>query len=216
MDITQAVSSNILEKWLNRDYLDIKKLEKLRKSFQKQKPFPNLELNDFIKEEKAVLLLKELSKEKFFPKESDLFKFKQTNDFISADGKILKEFRSLLMSKEFISLISYVTNEKLTGNVDVNGSLYENTDHLLPHDDRLEDRKVAFIYYLSTSSKKDGGALLLFSSKKGDPIKAIKSINPSANTFAFFKVSPISFHQVEEVLSKKQRITINGWFHGNK
>lgn len=216
MDIAQAVSSNTMKKWISKEYLDIKKLDNLRKSFQNQKPFPNSELSTFIKEEKAVLLLKELSKEKFLQKESDLFKFKQTNDFISTDSNILKEFRSFLMSKEFISLISYVTKEKLTGNIDVNGSLYEKTDYLLPHDDRLEDRKIAFIYYLSTLSKSEGGALLLFSSKDNVPVKAVKSINPTANTFAFFKVSPLSFHQVDEVLSKKQRITINGWFHGNK
>ena len=216
MDIAQVLSSNILRKWLKPGYLDIKKLEKLRKNFQIQNPFSNLELNSFIKEEKAVLLLKELGKEKFSQKESDLFKFKQTNDFVSSDSNVLREFRYFLMSKEFTSFMLYITNEILTGKVDVNGSLYENTDYLLPHDDRLESRKIAFIYYLSSLSKKEGGALLLFSSKNGEPIKAVKAIEPTANTFAFFKVSPISFHQVDEVLTKKQRITINGWFHGNK
>jgi len=32
--------------------------------------------------------------------------------------------------------------------------------------------------------------------------------------FLFFEVSPVSFHQVSEIISKKSRISISGWFHG--
>ena len=105
MDIRQAVSSRILNHWLNKGHIDLKNVEKFRREFQNQKPFPNLEINDFIKKELAVELLKALSEEKFYPKEADLFKFSQTNDFVSTENDILKEFRSFLMSDEFISFI---------------------------------------------------------------------------------------------------------------
>jgi hypothetical protein len=42
----------------------------------------------------------------------------------------------------------------------------------------------------------DGGALDLFASENGKPTKVAKSICPSFNAFAFFEVSPASFHQV--------------------
>ncbi len=38
---------------------------------------------------------------------------------------------------------------------------------------------------------------------------------PSRNTLAFFEVSPKSFHQVAEVLTRdKTRLSVGGWFHG--
>lgn len=47
------------------------------------------------------------------------------------------------------------------------------------------------------------------------PKQIVKSLIPSWNTLVFFEVSPISFHQVSEVLSEeKSRLSISGWFHG--
>ena len=51
----------------------------------------------------------------------------------------------------------------------------------------------------------DGGALDLFSSENGKPTKVAKSICPSFNAFAFFEVSPASFHQVDILLIIKHR-----------
>jgi len=39
------------------------------------------------------------------------------------------------------------------------------------------------------------------------------SIVPCWNTFCFFEVTPTSFHQVSEILSSKERVSISGWFH---
>jgi Rps23 Pro-64 3,4-dihydroxylase Tpa1-like proline 4-hydroxylase len=60
-------------------------------------------------------------------------------------------------------------------------------------------RRIAYILYLVPEdwSSEDGGALDLFSSQNGQPSKVIKSILPSRNAFAFFEVSPASFHQVD-------------------
>mgnify|MGYP003342408719 CR=1 FL=1 len=49
---------------------------------------------------------------------------------------------------------------KLNKKVDLFASLYQDTDFLLPHDDKLESRKIAFIIYLSNLEKKDGGEVL--------------------------------------------------------
>ncbi len=201
----------MLKEWLNDKYLDNKETAKLREIFLNNKPFPYIELVGLLKKEKIDPLIKAISKESFVQKESDLFKFSQTNDFISTENKELRKFRDFLASKEFISFMQKITDERLkTGKIDCNGSLYQDTDFLLPHDDQLEGRKIAFIYYLTTLYDKDGGELSLLDSKS---VKVVNKIKPKLNSFAFFKVSDISFHQVEEVIGDKQRITINGWFH---
>lgn len=67
------------------------------------------------------------------------------------------------------------------------------------HDDELEGRRVAFIFYLVPEdwSKEDGGALDLFSvDAEGQPDKVVVSKVPKWNSFLFFEVSPVSFHQV--------------------
>ncbi len=66
---------------------------------------------------------------------------------------------------------------------------------------------------------------------QGDPTVPVTSLVPKWNSFVFFEVhqllahslrrqraiaqvSPVSFHQVSEVLSKKTRLSIHGWYHG--
>jgi hypothetical protein len=46
------------------------------------------------------------------------------------------------------------------------------------------------------------------------PHDIVKSIVPVRNSFVFFEVTPNSYHQVSEVLSDKDRLSISGWFHG--
>lgn len=195
--------------------MKINNWNKFENSFAKAEPFPYLEIKNFLSDEKAKNILKALLKEKFYEKESDLFKFLQTDDLNFAKNKCLLEFRNFLCSKEFIDYMGKITNIKLKyGVVDISGSIYRNTDYLLCHDDRLEGRKIAYLFYLSDFTLKEGGSLNLFSSKKGLPDKVIKKIFPKFNTFVFFEVSDLSFHEVEEVLTDKQRIAIGGWFHG--
>jgi Rps23 Pro-64 3,4-dihydroxylase Tpa1-like proline 4-hydroxylase len=212
---TVLVFMLMLQDWLNQEYVQEKKIKELNKKFKSNKPFPYLELKNFLKDEKVAAISKALSQEPFFEKESDLFKMKQTNDFVSTGNVILKQFRDFLASKELISFMEKITGSKLKfGVVDCGGSFYQDTDFLLPHDDQLEGREIAYIYYLSTLTAKDGGALEFLASKNKKATKVVKRLYPSFNTFKLFKVSPVSFHQVEEIVSDQQRISINGWFHG--
>uniref|UniRef100_A0ABI0P0H6 Prolyl 3-hydroxylase OGFOD1 n=1 Tax=Bos taurus TaxID=9913 RepID=A0ABI0P0H6_BOVIN len=90
-------------------------------------------------------------------------------------------------------------------------------DALLCHDDELEGRRIAFILYLVPPWDASlGGTLDLFSvDEHFQPKQIVKSLIPSWNTLVFFEVSPVSFHQVSEVLSEeKSRLSISGWFHG--
>nr|XP_036857368.1 prolyl 3-hydroxylase OGFOD1 [Manis javanica] len=91
------------------------------------------------------------------------------------------------------------------------------TDALLCHDDELEGRRIAFILYLVPPWDRSlGGTLDLYNvDEHSQPKHIVKSLIPSWNTLVFFEVSPVSFHQVSEVLSEeKSRLSISGWFHG--
>lgn len=200
--------------WINNSYLSPNITTILQKKFRAAKPYPHLQLPNFLKKEVANKLLKELKKEKFDLKESDLFTFFQTSDLVTTNNLFIKEFRSFLCSAEFILLMTRITNLQLKKNsIDLAGTLYTNTNHLLPHDDQLENRKIAFMFYLTSLKKEDGGALGLYTSKNNAPTKITRKYSTQFNTFFFFQVSPVSFHEVEEVLTDTQRITLSGWFH---
>lgn len=173
-----------------------------------QKPFPHLQIDGFLKKKEADELFKKLKKQKFYQKKSDLFQFSQTEDMLRS--KDFKGLISHLASKGFIAYMEKTTGIKLNGKMDLFGSLYKDTDFLLPHDDRLPGRKIAFMIYLSDLKIKDGGAFLLY--KKN---KIAKRIVPIFNSFVFFEVSPGSLHGVEEVIANKKRYALSGWFYGN-
>lgn len=89
----------------------------------------------------------------------------------------------------------------------------------MPHDDRLEERKFAFIFYLSPEWREEfGGLLHLFDHipEENRPITIAKSLLPKSNSFVFFQVKANSWHAVSEVLSEdKPRLSLNGWFHAD-
>lgn len=211
LDASKSLLKNpLLKKWIQEKYLQSAYVKQGAVSFAQLKPFPHLEISDFFIPEKLIEVLKALTTEKFFFKEADLFKFRQTQDFLGSENATLQEFRRFLSSPDFISYLSLLTGAALKSHsIDISATLYEDTDFLLCHDDQLEGRKIAYFIYLSTLEKGDGGTLQLFN--KDFQIEA--SISPRFNTFAFFEVSSKSFHEVAEVLGEKQRIAITGWFH---
>ena len=209
-------SDPTLKEWMNHKYLDTQLLQKLAKQCRRNRPFPHLVFPDFLQKEKADQVLLALTAEEFTEKKADLFQLQQTADLISTKNPLLQEFRSMLASPAFVSLVSFLSSSVLQpGMIDLSGSLYEDTDYLLCHDDLLENRKVAFFYYLSNLEQEEGGALSLFSSSHGKPDKVDCKIIPKFNTFAFFMVSSRSFHQVEEMVSKKERYALSGWYRGD-
>lgn len=201
----------MLKNWINQSCL--KNISKLNKEFNTNKPFPHLELNLF-KESKIKQLLKEVKKLEFKEKNADLFYLLQTVDFKSVNNKLISEFYAVISSKEFYKILEQLTNIKNINYTDAASLIFPDTGYLLPHDDQLGTRKIAYILNLSQFTEKDGGQLEFFETdSNNNPKKVVKSITPKFNNFIIFKVSEKSFHQVNEVLSKKQRITIGGWFN---
>lgn len=183
------------------------------------KPFRHCVLSNFITKDTLTQDLEtDLLALSMKDKNNDLYKFSQSRDLNCSKSSNVSTFRSLCQG--ILPFIADVTGIPLNSKIDLFCSQYKYTDTLLCHDDELEERRVAFIYYLVPRdwSAADGGALDLFDSDdKPQPLSVVKSIVPKRNSFLFFEVSSKSFHQVAEVLSEdKARLSISGWFHGPK
>lgn len=125
--------------------------------------------------------------------------------------------KEIIYSNQFRTFLQGVTGIELSDKVDISASKYWSGHQLLCHDDELEGRRIAFIFYLVPKdwSEEDGGTLDLFECcEEGQPRTVTESVLPAWNNFLFFEVTPTSFHQVAEVLSSKQRMSISGWYHG--
>ena len=200
--------------WTNESLLQKEKINGFRNRFESAKPFKHIVIKDFFKEEKARKLLIELKKEKFIEKESDLFSFKQTYDFYFTKNKVVKDFHKAFLSWDFFKFIESVCNVKLEGTLDMAGTLYESGDFLLCHDDKLEGRKIAYVFYLTKDfEEKDGGNFVLFNSINGKPKEIAQKHLPLFNHLLLFQVSRKSFHEVEENLSDKERYAVSGWLY---
>uniref|UniRef100_A0A6B2L3W4 Prolyl 4-hydroxylase alpha subunit domain-containing protein n=1 Tax=Arcella intermedia TaxID=1963864 RepID=A0A6B2L3W4_9EUKA len=162
--------------------------------------------------------LRELKSEKWFKKRNDLYTFKQTDDFKNTTKPTLRDFRSSLISDEFLSFLTSITNIEFNGNIDLAGQHYQRGGNLLCHDDELDGRRIAFIWYLvdPSWSEKDGGEFCLYGNDGGQPeVDYCNKVVPEWNMVVFFETTPTTWHQVAEVLSNQDRYTISGWFHGS-
>ncbi|VDI51714.1 Hypothetical predicted protein [Mytilus galloprovincialis] len=182
-------------------------------------PFFHAVINNFVQNvEFLQQLQEELSELTFTEKNNDLYKFYQSKEDLKVvDLPYINALRSLIY-KDLKEWITDITGIELVDTVDLSCAKYQYTDTLLCHDDELDDRRIAFIYYLVPEkwTKEDGGALDLFNvNENGQPDATVKSILPVRNNFAFFEVNAVSYHQVAEVLTEdKTRLSISGWFHG--
>src|SRR3989344_3807966 len=186
----------MLKDWVNSKYLDKKEISKIRNGFLNAKPYENFSLNDFFRKEKALKLRNAVLKEKFTKQDKDLFSFSNTKEMTYSSNPVIKEFFSFLSSKEFLSFMADLTNEKTLSGIDMHAHKFNQGDYLLFHDDVVEGRGIAYILYLSHGFKaSDGGRLNLYDIK--NPKKPVKSVLPLFNSLACFKVSRKSLHAVE-------------------
>ncbi|XP_018523589.1 prolyl 3-hydroxylase OGFOD1 [Lates calcarifer] len=180
-------------------------------------PFPHCIIKNFLGSETfAENLQRELLGLNFHEKSNDLYKFKQSDDLRKRTEPHIAGLRAALFGR-FRSWLSEVLGVELEPTVDISCARYEYTDVLLCHDDELEGRRVAFILYLVPPwHSSDGGTLDLYTTDGNfQPQSIVKSLVPCWNTLVLFEVSPVSFHQVSEVLSQEKcRLSVSGWFHG--
>ena len=202
--------------WVRRSYLDHDYVARLHARYIRAEPFHHIVLRDLIIPSRYTQLRRALSKQRFARKEADLFSFSQTADLLLTEDPIIKEFVALLRSSEFNDFVRRITGVRLRrGAVDASGHRYARCDHLLCHDDRMDGRRIAYVLHFSTLDRADGGAFALFAHDLvGRPTRMLRRVAPCENSLVLFTVSRTSHHQVDEVLSGKNRLTIAGWFHG--
>ena len=182
-------------------------------------PFNCISVKNFITNPEFLTDLKgECCQLEFQQKNNDLYKFQQSPALTDKSGDCIGQLRRTLLQDMRPWIMQVLGVDLASDTLDLFCAKYCHTDTLLCHDDELEGRKVAFIMYLSDEDwgEKDGGLLELFDTDQlGNPGKVVKKFVPYYNSFAFFEVSPVSFHQVSEVLSEtKTRMSLSGWFHG--
>uniref|UniRef100_UPI00358FD91D prolyl 3-hydroxylase OGFOD1 isoform X2 n=1 Tax=Myxine glutinosa TaxID=7769 RepID=UPI00358FD91D len=181
-------------------------------------PFHHCVISNFLEAEGDFFenLQNELLSLPFRHKSNDLYKFQQSDDLGKIQEPCISALRQILY-EDFRFWLSDVFGVTLETTVDMFCSKYEHTDVLLCHDDELEGRRVAYILYMVPPwTREDGGQLQLFNVDAHlNPTDIAKSLVPTMNTLIFFEVSPVSYHQVAEVLSQnKCRLSVGGWFHG--
>jgi hypothetical protein len=140
---------------------------------------------------------------------TDLYKMYQTEEILSAElNECLSNLFPFSRNDEFEISGLYLSSQ-----------IYEKSSYLLCHDDQLDDRLFAFVFYLHTKddvSAEDGGTLDLFKRNAlGEPDGVVDQILPKRLSLALFEVSPRSFHQVSEVLGAGfVRRSLGGWIRG--
>ena len=209
-------------------HLDERRIGKYAVDFDTAKPFKYLELRDFLNHTTAVTLKRSLENLEFELKKSDLFEFFQTADLTNISDSLkvssclkISEFADFLRSSSFRAYMMAITGIDLSSSeITMFGSKYEDTHYLLPHDDQLEGRQIAFLFYFSEMNVGHGGELVLFDTQGGE-VGSVQStsavceavrIRPRFNSFFFFEVSPQSLHAVSEVIGSGVRYTLAGWF----
>ncbi|XP_042545867.1 prolyl 3-hydroxylase OGFOD1 isoform X1 [Dipodomys spectabilis] len=206
-----GVKKQVAEAWSHRTPLSHEAI------IMDMDPFLHCVIPNFIRSQEFLEgLQKELLNLDFHEKYNDLYKFQQSDDLKKRREPHISALRKLLF-EDFRTWLSDISNIALESTIDMSCAKYEFTDALLCHDDELEGRRIAFILYLVPSWDISlGGTLDLYSTDEHfQPKQIVKSLVPSWNKLVFFEVSPVSFHQVSEVLSEEtSRLSISGWFHG--
>ncbi|KAL7286175.1 hypothetical protein TKK_0019544 [Trichogramma kaykai] len=201
----------IFSSWNTDNPIKNERLEIITKPFKVCKISNFLNDTDFLDQIKADLLDVKSTRQ-----DIDLFKMEQTSDLSKEKNENIKKLYSAFQN-DVADWIEKNTAIHLNKKITMTGSCYSDTDYLICHDDRLTDRRVAFILYLSKDwSAEFGGTLDLFDTdEQGLPKNIVHSIVPEYNSLVFFEVTNNSYHQVSEILKPKARCSINGWFHGS-
>jgi Rps23 Pro-64 3,4-dihydroxylase Tpa1-like proline 4-hydroxylase len=193
--------------------------------FRRGAPFPHLHVRSlldpaFLRAARAELLAPTAA---YAQKRNDLYEFLQSDGLATArPGSATAALRDAIYSPAFRGWVEAVTGVATNATVDVSAAQYVRGSHLLCHDDDLSARRIAYIIYLvpeDWDAERDGGTLDLFGADAatGMPTRVARRLAPEFNSMAFFEVSPVSFHQVAEVLSDcahGPRLSVSGWFHG--
>lgn len=177
-------------------------------------PFPHVVVKNFLDEQTLDLVTYALAGLEYDFDESDLFSYLSFG-LTEVDHPVINILRDDLGDEIWRSKVAKSFGIQALSNIDMSAYVYGLGSFLLPHDDQVEGRVIAYSLHLTDieMTEKMGGALNLYEADKAGNSKLVKSIIPEFNSLIMFEVSDKSWHQVSEVLGDIQRLTVTGWYH---
>ena len=188
---------------------ETEKIPKLIKS-----PFPHVIIKNFLDEQTLDLVTYALAGLEYEFDDSDLFNYLSFG-LTDVDHPVINILRDDLGDEKWRDKVAKKFSVKQLSKIDMSAYVYGLGSFLLPHDDQVEGRIIAYSLHLTDVeiSEKRGGALHLYEADNAGKSKLVKSIIPEYNSLIMFEVSDKSWHQVGEVLEDIQRLTVTGWYH---
>ena len=181
----------------------------------KESPYPHVIVKDFLDESTLDLVIDALAGLEYDFKESDLFSYWASVELTDIDHPAINILRDDLGDELWRKKVAEAFSSKPLSSIDMAAYVYGLGDFLLPHDDQVEERIIAYSLHLTPEITEDmGGSLQIFNVDENNISKIADSIIPEYNSLIMFEVSKHSWHQVGEILQDIQRLTVTGWYHG--
>ena len=177
-------------------------------------PFPHVVVENFLDSDTLDLVVDALAGLEYSFSESDLFSYWASVKLTDIDHPALNILREDLGDKSWRDEVAKAFQVSKLSKIDMAAYVYGLGDFLLPHDDQVENRIIAYSLHLTPDlEENDGGSLDLFKANNEGKSQLVKSIIPKFNSLNLFEVSATSWHQVSEILTDIQRLTLTGWYH---
>ena len=180
----------------------------------KSRPFKHVVVKNFLDPPTLDLVIDALAGLEYDFKESDLFSYWASIDLTDINHPAINILRDDLGGEIWRKKVAESFKVKKLSNIDMAAYVYGLGDFLLPHDDQVEGRIIAYSLHLTPEiTEKMGGALNIFKANDAGKSKLVDSIIPEYNSLIMFEVSDSSWHQVSEIMQDIQRLTVTGWYH---
>ena len=181
----------------------------------KTRPFPHVIVRNFLDSPTLDLAIDALAGLEYDFKESDLFSYWASIELTEINHPAINILRDDLGDEIWRKKVAESFKVKQLSSIDMSAYVYGLGDFLLPHDDQVEGRIIAYSLHLTPEITEEiGGALNIFKADKEGKSKLADSIIPEYNSLIMFEVSDRSWHQVSEIVADIQRLTVTGWYHG--
>lgn len=194
--------NNTLQNLINPDYLDKETIIRARTFFLSNNTLPNIQLQDFLKEN----VLKALQKEMKSLSYSHSYKPDQ-HSYFTADAP--ESFISLLESKDFKELIEQITGKEVK-DIFCEASYFGQKNYILLSDKEIIKEGIAFFFDLQDWDIKNGGSNWLLNNKEENII-----YNPKANSLLLVKQSKhlrSTIRYINHHAKDNKRFIIKGYF----
>ena len=179
-----------------------------------KEPYPHVVVKNFLDEQTLDLVTYALAGLEYDFDESDLFSYLSFG-LTDVDHPVINILRDDLGDSSWRKKVASSFGVKSLSKIDLSAYVYGLGSFLLPHDDQVEGRVIAYSLHLTDieMTDKSGGALYIYEANEVGKSELVKTIIPEYNSLIMFEVSDKSWHQVGEILEDIQRLTVTGWYH---